>query len=186
MPFPKTRLRAYSFHLYKSGIVFPYLAVFILLSPAFLYLARKLNQPYGLFIIFVLLLCCDALASLAHYEQRRSPLLQSYYYHVTLKESRNAKTFLVLLTLVPCALVTLVDIAAYRDTNSSLAVACLFYLACALWSLSHFYTYQAQRRRLTSLYRNAISFLAFIPPMPFVLALYAHIQNRSLRRKDYA
>lgn len=182
LPFPKTRFYSYSFHLYKSGTLLPYIVAFIILSPTLLYLARKVNQPYGLFIVFIALLCFDVLASLAQYEQKRRPLLQSYYYRVTMKESRNTKTFLVLLTLIPFAIVTLVDIVVYRDMNSSLAVALLFYFVCALWALSYFYTYQVQRRRLTSFYRNAISFLAFIPLMPFVLAFYAHIQNRSLRR----
>ncbi|MBR6459096.1 MAG: hypothetical protein IKS49_02905 [Actinomycetaceae bacterium] len=182
IPFPTTRFRAYSFHLYKSGIILPYIVVFIFLSPALLYLARKLNQPYGLFIVFIALLCFDALASLTQYEQKRRPLLQSYYYRVTMKESWGAKTFLVLLTLVPFAVVTLVDIAVWRDINSSLAIAIVVYLACAVWAVSYFYTYQAQQKRLTSLYKNAISILAFVPLMPFVLAFYAHIQKRSLRR----
>lgn len=178
---PKARFLAYSFHLYKSGIIFPYLAVFIILSPSLLYLARKINQPYGLFIAFIALLCFDILGSLAQYEQKRRPLLQSYYYRVTMKESRNTKTFLVLLTLIPFAIVTLVDIVVYRDMNSSLAIVVLFYFASAMWALSYFYTYQAQHKRLTSLYKNAISILAFAPLMPFMLAFYVHIRNKKFK-----
>ena len=183
IPFPTTRFYAYSFHLYKSGTIFPHIIVFIFLGPALLYLARKLDQPYGLFVAFIALLCFDALALLAQYEQKRSPLLQQYYYRVTIKESRNTKTFLVLLSLIPLALVALVDIALHRDMNSLLAPIVLLYFSSAVWTLSYFYTFQGQFRRLTSLYRNAISLLAAIPFMPFMLALYAYIRDRKLRRK---
>lgn len=182
-PFPKKRFFAYGFHLYKSGIILPYSAVFIILSPSLLYLARKINQPYALFIAFIALLCFDILGSLAQYEQKRRPLLQSYYYRVTMKESRNTKTFLVLLTLVPFVLAIFIDIVMYRDMDSSLAVPVLFYFVCAVWGLSYFYTYQAHCRSLTSLYRNAISILAFVPLMPFLLAFYALIRDRRTRRK---